>query len=134
MGRLYFQDYENGTWEYTNDDNYIKAYQCIQEILVWRGESSFDIELGIDYDEIFNSNSFLTAQLEEILDKYRPFFSAILQNVERVDDSFVISLQFVFTSTSTNPLPINTQTQQTQAQALSVSFKYINGGFDVSVR
>lgn len=130
---LYFQDYENGTWEYTNDDNYIKAYQCIQEVLVWRGESSFDIELGIDYDEIFNSNSFLTAQLEEILDKYRPFFSAIFQNVERVDDSFVITLQFVFTSTSINPLSINS-TQQAQAQALSVSLKYTNGGFDVSVK
>lgn len=130
---LYFQDYENGTWEYTNDDNYIKAYQCIQEVLVWRGESSFDIELGIDYDEIFDSNSFLTAQLEEILDKYRLFFSAIFQNVERVDDSFVITLQFIFSSVSTNPLSINS-TQQTQAQALSVSLKYTNGGFDVSVK
>ena len=129
---LYFQN--NGTWQYTNDDNYIKAYQCIQEILIWRGESSFDIELGINYDEIFNSNSFLTAQLEEILDKYRSFFSAIFQNVERVEDSFVITLQFIFTSVSTNPLPINQaqQAQQTQAQALSVSFKYKNGGFDVS--
>lgn len=132
--RLYFQNYENGTWEYTNDDNYIKAYQCIQEILIWRGESSFDIELGINYDEIFNSNSFLAAQLEEILDKYRSFFSAIFQNVERVEDSFVITLQFIFRSVSTNPLPINTQAQQTQAQALSVSFKYKNGGFDVSVK
>lgn len=131
---LYFQNYENGTWEYTNDDNYIKAHQCIQEILIWRGESSFDIELGINYDEIFNSNSFLTAQLEEILDKYRSFFSAIFQNVERVEDSFVITLQFIFRSVSTNPLPINTQAQQTQAQALSVSFKYKNGGFDVSVK
>lgn len=131
---LYFQNYENGTWEYTNDDNYIKAYQCIQEILIWRGESSFDIELGINYDEIFNSNSFLAAQLEEILDKYRSFFSAIFQNVERVEDSFVITLQFIFRSVSTNPLPINTQAQQTQAQALSVSFKYKNGGFDVSVK
>lgn len=130
---LYFQDYENGTWEYTNDDTYIKAYQCIQEILIWRGESSFDIELGIDYEEIFNSNSFLTAQLEEILDKYRPFFSAIFQNVERVENSFVITLQFAFITGSTNPILLG-DTQQVRASGLSVSFKYKNGGFDVSVR
>lgn len=130
---LYFQDYENGSWEYTDDDNYIKVYQCVQEVLIWRGESSFDIELGIDYDEIFNSNAFLVAQLEDILDKYRPYFSDILQNVEKVDDSFVISLQFIFETISTNPLPVGKQSSKTTTSGVSVKLRYTDGGFNVEI-
>lgn len=92
--KYWFKDFETGDWEWTDHDVFIKIYQCLQECILWRGENPYDVTMGIDYESIFNSSAFLTSQLEEVLDKYRPFFQEIIQNVEKVGNKIVITLQF----------------------------------------
>lgn len=100
---LYFRD-NDGNWDYTENDNYIKVYQCIQEILIWRGEVSFNILMGVDYEAIFNSTSFLTAQVEEIISKYNKFFKNISLKVTKISSSsFAVDIDFYFKVAETNP-------------------------------
>lgn len=102
MKGIYFLDYSHkpAVFEYTDDPNYVQVNLCLQEILVWKGECAFDIELGIDYENIFNSSTFLTSQLEEILDKYRKFFKDIAYSIYVEKEQVFISLSFVFLTKS----------------------------------
>lgn len=97
MGMFYKDFLNNGEWEYTDDDNYKMVNACIQEILLWRGEANFYYESGIDYKAIFNSTTFLTSQLEVILDSYKQFFRDITSKVNKIDSTtFEIVIEFYF--------------------------------------
>lgn len=100
MTNYWYLDYSEPTpiFKKTQDPNIAKVYQCIQEILLWRGENLFDVNLGIDYNSIFGGSVFLTAQLEEIVDKYRLYFDSILMELTQEKQVVYINLQFVFFS------------------------------------
>lgn len=95
---IFFQDYtqEPPVWEYTDDANYVQANLCLQEILLWRGEVAFNIDLGIDYEGVFNSSNFVSTQLEDIIDKYRKFFRDITYTLSIENEIVIINLNFVF--------------------------------------
>lgn len=123
--KYWFKDFESGDWEYTDNDVFAKIYQCLQECILWRGENPYNVFMGIDYESIFNSNSFLTNQLEEVLDKYRPFFKEIIQNVEKVDNTILITLQFWITYSPSNPNDF--------PSVKTAKLTYTQGGFNVSL-
>lgn len=94
---LDYEDPENPIFETTDDENIIKMYLCVQEILMWRGECWNKASMGIDYNAIFNSSTYITQQLEDVLDKYRPYFRNINYNITQESQSVVIvSLDFSF--------------------------------------
>lgn len=107
MGSLYFLQYgkqgDELVFDKTTNDNYIQVYSCIQEILLWKGESNFYADSGIDYKEIFNSNKFLRSDLENIISKYEQFFTRIVYEIKQVDSvTFQIDLSFYFGDGSLN--------------------------------
>lgn len=96
---FFFVDYSdpsNLVIETTDDDNYIKMYLCIQEILFRKGESQFDVDLGIDYDAIFSQSTFISTQLEEIIEKYKPYFRSIDYNITQEKEKVFVNIEFSF--------------------------------------
>lgn len=125
--RYWYKNFTTMKWEYTDSDVYAKVYQCIQECILWRGENPYNINMGIDYESIFNSNSFLVNQLEEVLEKYRPFFKDIIQTLSKDSaGNVVITLQFWINTSKTNPNKF--------PNAINANLTYNKGAFDVSVR
>lgn len=125
---LFYKDYlNNGVWEYTDDDNYKMANACIQEILLWRGEANFYNDSGIDYKAIFNSTTFLSSQLDEILEKYKPFFRDITNNITKIDTTkFLIKIEFYFN--------IEQATGNIQSYSVSLVGNTFERGINVEVR
>lgn len=124
--RYWYQDPQKG-WSFTDNDIYIKIWECLQECILWKGENAYDVNMGIDYESIFNSTNFLTSQLENVLDKYRSFFKDIISNVEKVDNKVVVSLQFWINSQYENQGGI--------ASAISAELSFDRmENFNVSIR
>lgn len=124
--KYWYKNFETGVWEFTENDILAKVYQCIQECILWSGENPFDITMGIDYESIFNSNSFLTNQLEAVLDKYRGFFKEIIQKVDKVENNIVITLQFWLTYSPLNPNDL--------PHSLSATLEFQQGDFNVRIQ
>lgn len=92
---LWFQDPNTKDWEYTDNDIYIKFNECLQELLLWKGEVQFDVSLGIDYRSVFDGENFLATQINDIISKYKPFFKDINFSLKQDNQSeVVVSLNF----------------------------------------
>lgn len=92
---LWYQDPNTKDWEYTDNDIYIKFHQCLQELLIWKGEMQFDATMGIDYRSIFNGENFLGSQIDGIISKYKEFFKEIKFNlIQKSQREVVVNLEF----------------------------------------
>lgn len=123
---FFFIDYSDPltlSIERTDDDNHIKMWLCLQEILLKRGECDFDINLGIDYDSIFSENTFIGNQIDEILDKYRKYFRAIDYNITQEKNKVAVNLEFSFNFENSPSLGRNSTKKSQQSK----SFKVILG-------
>lgn len=100
--KYWYQDPASGEWKFTENDIYRKVWECLQECILWKGENAYNVNMGIDYQSIFSSTSFLVSQLEDTLEKYRGFFKDIISSIEKVDNKVVISLQFWINSQNDN--------------------------------
>lgn len=54
-----------------------KYAAMLQELRLFRGENPMDIEAGIDYLGVFNGSVYLPTQVDEVLNKYTAYFTAL---------------------------------------------------------
>lgn len=91
--------YQNDRGEFLYSDKAeIKFYQeCIQELLLWKYESSFYYDRGVDYRGILNKQVFLNIEFETVIDRYKPYFSDISIDYNYREKNTYLDVQIVFT-------------------------------------
>lgn len=133
---FFFIDYSDPNFlsiESTDDDNYIKMWLCLQEILFNRGESDFDANLGIDYDSVFSGSGFLSNQIDEIISKYKQYFRAIDYNITQEKNQVAVSLDFSFNFENSPTLGANANKQSLSSKSFKVLLGKNKGIGEVNV-
>lgn len=88
---MWFQN-ENGDFEKSTNPEIVTYHAMLQELQLWKGENPMDTEAGIDYEGIFNNRTFLSSELQAVLDKYSSSFSELeLLEIETSDNNEVQS-------------------------------------------
>ena len=64
-------------WKKTDNTIYIKIQNLLQRLQTFSGEQSFNFENGIDYISVFNKQSLLKPQLENIISEYSQYFKNV---------------------------------------------------------
>lgn len=72
---LYVDAY--GDLAITTDEKEKLLGDLVEELRLFKGENPTDIEKGLDYFAIFNGEKFLQVELEEVLERHRPYFNSI---------------------------------------------------------
>lgn len=95
---IWYRDYTKagrGEWVFTTNSNEIKINECLQELLLWKGENDFFSDVGVAYLDVFSGNISALAQIEVIVDGYKPFFKDI--SVQRIYEKDMVSFNIIFT-------------------------------------
>lgn len=116
MRSLWYIDYAESdpqndvfVWKQTEDTTTIKLNECLQELLLWRGESQFFADNGVDYDGMFRGSADISAQVISICDSYKDYFADIVVEATEEDDNMLFKIQFVpeYLSSNTQNLTYN---------------------------
>jgi len=62
--------YQNDNFVYTQDKNYIAYYALLAELKLFTHENDLDIDAGVDYKSVLNSEKFLKTELDRVCQKY----------------------------------------------------------------
>lgn len=92
---IYF-DYADKEWKRTTDTQTIKLNECLQELSLYKGESWFYGNYGVDYRGLFNGEVDISAQVLSVIERYRQYFYAIDVESSRDKEAIIYSVIFYF--------------------------------------
>lgn len=92
---IYF-DYADKTWKRSTDTQTIKLNECLQELALYKGESWFYGDYGVDYNGLFNGEVDISAQVLSVVERYKQYFYAIDVQSSRVKEAIIYSIIFYF--------------------------------------
>lgn len=121
---MYF-DYKTKQWTSSENINDIKMNECIQELLLWKGEAPFWADNGLDYEGLFNGNTDITAGVLGIIEKYKKWFADILVDSVEEDEELLFNIGFV-TNTLTDDSPISNE------NSYNITYQRTKSGWSVN--
>lgn len=94
---IYYQD-DKGKFHYTEIAEMKNYHECIQELLLFKGEASFYANNGIDYRGIIEKKVFINNEFENVLDKYKVYFHSISSEYNIIENQtkLEVKINFVF--------------------------------------
>lgn len=121
---MYF-DYKTKEWTSSENINDIKMNECIQELLLWKGEAPFWADSGLDYEGLFNGSTDITSGVLGIIESYKKWFADIIVESKEEDEELLFSIGFV-TNTLTEDSPISNDS------SYNITYKRTKNGWSVN--
>lgn len=96
LSPLWYIDFANNNqWVLATDLTTIKINECLQELQLWMGESQYYADSGVDYTSLFNGSGDITAQVLDIIERYKEFFLDITVTATQSDDNILFEIGFI---------------------------------------
>lgn len=87
--------YDNGQFKLTKNAIEKKIGLCLQDLMLWKGESPFDVERGIDWTAILNGSKAIENEIDRVLLDYRQFFDKItISRLEKDKEKIIVDITF----------------------------------------
>lgn len=123
MNSLIYYDYADKQWKRAYDTPTIKLNECIQELGLYRGESWFYGNFGVDYRGLFDGEIDISAQVLAIVEKYRLFFYAIDLQSSSEKERLIYSIIFYFEDGTAQGYDVGYSTSPRGAKNYDVKIK-----------